>query len=360
MTAWGRGARSASFAPGEATLRGLSADKLAPVYFIVGESPWLKEKLTLRLRDTAVPEAWRSTDAETVWAGEVTEAQVADSAGTPPFGSKRRFLLVRRAEEFRFKRRGPKREVASSPLVEYLGSPSPFTVLVLVSEGRGAAEWEGDALFEAARKAGMAVQCEPPREEELLDWIEEHANALGLKLAPGAAGELAERTGGGDQMRLERELEKLAAWMGGEGRAIGPGDVAALTGEAAPPSVFQFLDSLFVERSVDRGLVFLKRLLADMHPLQLHALLVGQLRKLVALAEAMRQGHNDYQIAREVKLPYTLVSRLGMMVNRTKPERFAELMKALADAESALKRGADGRAVLEGLVLELCAGGAGN
>ena len=374
---------------GETALAALSASNLKPAYFLVGDHAWMRARITKRIMDLAVPEQWRSMNAETMWADEVAEARVADVAVTPPFGSPRRFILVRGVEAYRGgapaeerageasasdagdgdapgdggeapdrpvarKRRTKAGKAETSPLVECLERPSPQTVLVLTSEKRDLKWWAGDALFEAAERAGAVVGCVRPVDPR--PWLSREAAELGARLEPDAAEELIERAGT-DPLQLARELEKLVCYGGAGGTVpmtITAEHVQALTGETAFPSVFEYLDALFVERSPARGLSLLARLLEESHPLRLHAMLLGQLRKLVALKGALNDGLTDWQIVGKIKLPYALVGSLKMKVARTRPERFAALLRALAQAERELKRGREGRAVLEDLTLECC------
>jgi hypothetical protein len=82
--------------------------------------------------------------------------------------------------------------------------------------------------------------------------------------------------------------------------------------------------------------------------------MLTQLRKLIALKAALAGGLSKWQIASSIRLPAHLVDRLAMVVGRTPAVRFAELLRAMAAAETSLKRGGDGRDVLEALVLEVC------
>ena len=366
---------------GEEALRGLSAlnpnpspkDKLKPVYLLAGDHAWLREKLAAKLRELTVPDKWRSMNAETVWADETAEAEAADMARTPPFGSDRRFLLIRNVEAYRGDsassqdsafssgaaagkpRRRPRGAPAEfSPLLECVRDPSPSAVLVLLSERWDFRRWEEDELFTAVGESGAIAECMRPHGESLRGWIAEEARSLGMPLEDGAVQELVERTGE-DPLLLRRELEKLASYVD-EGRTVTIQNVLALTGELATPDVFHFLDVLFVERKPGRALSLLARLIQDpdMHPLRLHALLVTQMRKMIALKGAQASGLNKWEMARQIRLPPSLVDSLGLMVRRTSSERLAELVSSLAGAETDLKRGHDGREVLEGLILNCC------
>jgi len=337
---------------GRDVLLSLSEAGIEPSYFLIGPNAWLMERIFVRLRQLAVPGPAGDINAETIWAGETGEEVVGDFARTPPFGGGRRFILVRDAGEYRPKGRSGRKQAEDPPLAAYLRNPMPTTVLVLADGHWEVDDWEGHALFEAALRAGVVAECARPTPGELRDWLASRAGEMGMKLEPGVSEEMMERVGE-EQFVLERELEKMAAWTGGRA-PVSHEDIAALTGDVAPPSVFRFLDVLFVERHAGRALAMLGKLLFEMHPLQLHSLLAGQIRKLIHLKSALEEGLPQGAIAARVKLPYRLVPSLGLMVKRVSGRRFAELLRALATAEAALKRGRDGRIILEGLVLECC------
>jgi DNA polymerase-3 subunit delta len=231
-------------------------------------------------------------------------------------------------------------------------SPEPTSVLVLSSEKWDLRRWEADELHAAVGEVGEVVPCLRPGGEALLGWLAREATALGIEMDRAAAAELADRTGE-DSLALYRELQKLACHAG-EGGRVSVEDVLALTGELAAPSIFHFLDVLFVERRRSRAMSLLSKLLREMHPLRLHTMLLSQLRKIIALKGACENNLSVGAVAAQVKLPVHLVSQLRLMAQRTPYGRFAELLRLLAMAEARLKRGGDGRQVLEGLVLECC------
>lgn len=333
------------------------------VCLLAGADGWTRERLVARLREAAVVREWRDSATETVWADEVAEAVAVESAMTPPFGAPRKAVVVRRVEAWRpggakKKGRGRKAKAAAdapSPLLDYARDPAPTTALILVSEKWEPEAWEADDLGKlvlALGDRGACVDCTPPRGESMATWLEGEARQMGNELDRAAAMELVERAGEGTLL-LHSELEKLAAHAGRGGRITMEG-VRELTGEQAIPDVFQFLDVLFVERRPGRALAMLARLMTEEHPLKLNALMLTQLKKLLAFKAALAGGMSPGSAAAKVRVPYWLAERLGLMVRRTPRERFASLLEALATSETSLKRGGDGRVVMESLVLRIC------
>jgi len=343
---------------GPRTMRGaeaetrITADSLAPVYFLYGENAWARNLALTRLKQVCVPDEWKSVDSAMIWADETPEGEAVMTASTAPFGGLRRLTVVRRVEVYRGEGRGRAKKPVRSPLVEYVADPSDSGILVLVSDLWEAKKWEGDALFAAAGKSGCMVECMEPSAQGMEAWIAAEARSSGITMSPAAVGELLDRTGE-DTLRLKLELDKLTAYLAGR-KAAGVEDVLAVTGDLAPPSVFEFLDVLFVERNAARAFPLLSRLMNEMHPLLLHSHLVGQVRKLIALKDALKKGGPSYGIAKQIRIPVRLVERLGMMVRRTPTAAFARLLESLAWSEGVLKRGGNPRWVMEELVLKCC------
>ena len=346
-----------------APLLAAGKQQVPTVCLLAGADGWTKERLVARLREAAVETEWRDSATESVWADEVAEAAVVDSAMTPPFGAPRKAVVVRRVESWRpggakKKGRGRKSKAAvdpPSPLLQYLHDPSPTTALILVSEKWEPEKWEADELgklVEVLGDRGACVECVPPKGQAMATWLEGEAAIMGNTLDRAAAMELVERAGEGTLL-LHSELEKLAVHAGRGGRITMEG-VRELTGEQVLPNIFQFLDVLFVERRPGRALAMLARLMTEEHPLKLHTMMLNHLKKLLALKAAMAGGMSPGSAASRANVPYWLAERLGMMVQRTPRERFARLLGALADSETALKRGGDGRVVMETFVLKVC------
>lgn len=357
---------------GAEVLATLSEQTLRPVYFLVGDDGWTRSRLVTAIRDLSVDAAWRSMNVETLWADESSEASVADAAMTPPFGAARKFVGVRGVEAWRGgasaaagesgddddepaaprKRRSKASKSEVTPMVAAIRGASPECVLLLTSEKKPLDWWAGDALFEAAVAAKGVVLCDAPPGDGLRAWVAQRSRDAGVPMEPAAAAELVERMGA-DPVGLANEAAKLAVFARGS-KAVTLEDVKALTGDVSLPSVFEYLDALFVERSPARALTLLARLLEDWHPLAVHAMLLGQMRKIVAVKGALAAGMGNGQIAGSVRLPFATVERLKVVLQRTSGPRLAVLLRALSSAEQALKRSQDGRAVLETLTLECC------
>lgn len=124
-------------------------------------------------------------------------------------------------------------------LEEYLGRPSPTTVLVLVGD-----EVKRDSgLAKAVGKAGEVLVYDLPkrgRKADLPRWVEAQLRDRGVLIEPDAARALVELVGE-NAHELAGEVDKLATWANGE--RIGERDVLALVPPRAEAPPFDLTDA---------------------------------------------------------------------------------------------------------------------
>jgi DNA polymerase III delta subunit len=184
-------------------------------------------------------------------------------------------------------------------LLEALTLVAPGNALVVLGAADGAVRGPAPKrLADAIAAAGGAVrQFKAPKAGALAGWVEAEARDRGLHLGPGAAKALAERVGGfvteGDAERTQQtrlasmELDKLALYRGTA--PITSDDVAALTAEAVPGSVWAFTDAVGL-RQTERALESLDRLLEGTPEPVLLAVLHRRVRELIETADGLSQG----------------------------------------------------------------------
>src|SRR5450756_74004 len=102
-----------------------SIEKLKSVYFIYGDEELLMEEALERLRQLLSSEVDPDFNLEVLDASEVGVENIIDSAETVPLMSPRRLVIAREVDKISRKEQGR--------LAEYIESPNPATVLVLVA-----------------------------------------------------------------------------------------------------------------------------------------------------------------------------------------------------------------------------------
>jgi DNA polymerase III delta subunit len=195
-------------------------------------------------------------------------------------------------------------------------------------------------------RSGRVVACVAPRRDELRAWIVAHAGELGSKIEMRAAELLAERIGGqvwesdierGEQTRVaDSELGKLAAYA--DGRAISADDVAALTADTRPASVFAITNALD-RREPAAAAEALRRALAEGQPvLRITASLAGRVSDLIVARDLAARHTAPAEITRRMgRGNARMAGRLVEAARRYQGEELEAMLRGLFEADLAIK-----------------------
>ena len=206
---------------------------------------------------------------------------VAASAGTPPFLTEQRVVVVRNLGRFT--------SDEARALTGYLQVPLDTTALVLASSGAPPKH-----LLDAMKSAGATIRdTDPPsRAKDRRLWFDEQLALSGLRLDPPATAMVLEQLGE-DVGRLASVLATLESTFGGE-RRLGVDEVRPFLGEAGSVPPWDLTDA------IDRGdaaaaLVTLRRMVrsGDRHPLQVMAVLHGHYARMLRLDGAPVHGERE-------------------------------------------------------------------
>jgi DNA polymerase-3 subunit delta len=241
-----------------------------PVYYLVGEDDFLKERASRDLADAAVDPATRDFNLE-VRRGADLDAETLDALlSTPPMLAERRVVVLREVDKLK---KAP-REL----LERYLERPAADTVLVLVSPSGVKAE---KALSDRA----TTVDFVPLDGERLPNWVTYQAQTLGRAITPEAVALLIEAVGG-ELAQLAIELEKLASYAP---QAIDGSAVAAVVGVRRGESLGDLLDAVAAR---DAGLSL------ELIPLVLQQPKISAVSIVMALTvQSLALGHAEAALA---------------------------------------------------------------
>jgi DNA polymerase-3 subunit delta len=201
-----------------------------PVVLIVGDDEHEKTALAVAAGDM-VEEDLRAFNVERLYATDksVTPMSVIEAARTLPMLASRRIVIVLAAEKLLV----PKKKGAAEddqeggdvePLIDYFGSPSPETTLILVCSPGETPDAiplpKNLRITKAVAAAATVVTCsgldggkDPSR------WVQERAKAAGLEIDRQAVAKLVDLAGG-DPGRLRADVEKLLLFASGSGKVM--------------------------------------------------------------------------------------------------------------------------------------------
>jgi DNA polymerase-3 subunit delta len=342
--------------PYEELVRGIRAGRVACAYLLAGPDGLQRAEVLAALSERVGPFGVRRAAGEAVAPGDVVAwLRTPSLAGArlvvvddPPWvlpapgGGEDDRAPARRADA------GARGEAAEEPLVRYLDAPAPGAVLALVARS------EADGRRRLTRKIaerGVWLQAVAPRERDGAAWLRARCRAAGLELAAEAFEVLAARLTGATCERMAAEVEKLRTYAAGGH----PLDRAALD-RLVPPEpqerVYDLVDAALAGRG-GQALRMAQALLAQGEPAaRLLAALAGQLRAVVAVADACAGGARPEEAAGRLGL-HPFVARKALdQARRLPPEAALAAAEAVWRAEWALKSGrADEAAAVDQAVL---------
>ena len=312
--------------------------ELLPAYLIVGPDELKRRQAVTRLK-ARVDGPFAAFNLEEVAAsGDLAPEDVLSSLNTLPMGGERRVVVIEPADKL------PK--PVSEAIVSYLSDPNPSCTLALVSEKLA----RTTRLYKAVAKVGKraVIDCAAKKGRDLPPYVQKLAAAHGVSIGADAARELVARVGESTTM-LDMQLSSLAALLGGSG-TITREFVEANVARVVEVKPWEFLNCL-AARDAQRALGLYR--LLDGSPIGLLALVTGRLRELICARSLAARGEG-HALAATLKKQDWQVRDYPAWARRYADGELERLLAACAEAELALKSGADGDATLVPLISRIC------
>jgi len=196
-------------------------DRLAAGYVFYGEEDYLAEEFIRRLKRALISPDAQGFNLERFDLAVMRWPDIIDTARTVPFFfSPWRIVVVRAVEENREGKearegKGSSRKLSSLDekiIREYFRSPASRTVLVVVITGRVKKTHSLVKFFDSLSGGAVVLkEVRPLKKGDLHAWMMQRLASLGKSATPEALGRL-EEVAGSDLRRIDRELEKIAAF----------------------------------------------------------------------------------------------------------------------------------------------------
>jgi DNA polymerase-3 subunit delta len=215
-------------------------------------------------------------------------------------------------------------------IVDYLKDPSPGSDLILLGKKLGARE----RLLSAVKNSGEVHAFDQPTGKALIRWLVGHANEMDLDLPEDVAEDLTNRCSG-DKMRLLKETEKLALYVGD--RTTTHDDVAALCPPDVQSNIFAFVDAL-AAGELDRALALLEGLISTAEPPLRLTFMIRRQFQLVARARALLdRGIPQKELSSTLKVPPFVARKLEEQGRKLDEEDLERALVLIQHLEGGLK-----------------------
>ena len=325
---------------------------LAPLYLIVGEEAYLRDRAVWTIRSAAkqcsgVAEGSSESDEQffnydVLYADETDAIEVLTIAQEISFFAARRLVIMTWAEKL------PARE--GEALIPYFHNPSETTTLVIVSAKLdGRLKW-----VQQIKKHAMVIDCTPLYENQRVGWVAKQAAQAGIKLEENALHMLKELSAEGLYV-THNELQKLSAYLP-SGVCGSVQDVEAIRGMEPGASVFDLSEAIGSGESGKSLSIIAKNLEVGEAPLRILGALIWQVRRVWKAKSLLQQGVAQSKIAREVGIPPFRSAEFFRQVQHWSEPQLRLAWDEFCQADSALKGSASAspRRVLDALVISLC------
>ena len=169
---------------------------LAPVYFLMGEEPYYIDKLIKLFSENILNNEEKELNQIIVYGKETTTEQIISQAKQFPFGSERRVIIIKEAQDLK--------NIES--LDSYIEKPQPNTILIIAYKGKSIDKRK--KFGKTLAKKCIVFESKKLYENKVPVWISEYVNKRGYKISNEATLVLAEHLGS-NLTKIENELEKL-------------------------------------------------------------------------------------------------------------------------------------------------------
>lgn len=334
--------------------RDIKGGRIAPIYVLYGTEQYLMDELVRMMEAAVLDEASRDFNYSVHDMREVPVQTALQDAETFPFMGEKRLIRARQALFLTGVKQTGSVEHDLEQVLGYAANPPDYSVLVF--EVNQPKLDERKKVVKALKEAGVVIECAQLGERALVEWVLRQAQRYEVSIEPDAA-ELLLAMSGTKLRQLDKELEKMAAYVGA-GREITVETVEKLATRELEHDIFRLIDCisrLRIEEAL-RMYYDLQRLNVGSsetrgggEPLKILSLLARQFRILLQIKTLAPRGYSQQQIASILGIhPY--VAKLAAEQARSFSENaLKNILHRLAKEDIRIKTGQ----IEKGLALEL-------
>jgi DNA polymerase-3 subunit delta len=267
------------------------------------------------------------------------------AAETLPFGSDKRYVIVKEAQRLT--------AAEVKQLVRYMEDPAESSLLILAAVELKATS----SLVKAVEKKGRVREV-TKRRDQIPGWTRSRFKARGLQVSGKAIAYLQEALGE-DLMAIEGAVEKISLYHEGE-EAVELEEVVLLVTPSAEKYMYELVDRVALG-DADQALKLLRRLLQQGGRTTYILSALSRHFRMLLLYQALREdGRQEADVIAYMKLPknkaWMVSKKFKPQVARFDEDRLAQALSLLVKVDTGIKTGEmDGDFALELAVTGLTA-----
>lgn len=317
------------------TIKDLENHKIFPVYLLYGNEPFLLQNAQQKIVNAVLDKPEYDLTYSVVDLENIPVQNAVHDAETFPFFGEKKVLVLKNASFFKAVPDKSTVDHDLGILAEYLKNPVDYTVLIMVCPNE-----KIDArkkIVKLIQEHGQVVECQKPKEKELYQWIQVMSGELNLKLDRNVVSLLAEEVGT-DLMALQKEMEKLSLFSGGDG-LITMEDAEPLISHHAQATGFKMLDAIMNHELKEAIRIFKDLRKQNEEPIALLALLASQVRLILQCKLMKNKGYTQNQMAKQLQVhPFRVKMALDRETYFSLDELY-HMIDRLTGTDDRIKRG---------------------
>ncbi|ERI07971.1 DNA polymerase III subunit delta [Aneurinibacillus aneurinilyticus] len=284
-------------------VRDIKQGNIAPVYVFYGTEQYIVDETVRLIEACVLDEASRDFNYSAYDLRETPVQTVLQDAETFPFMGEKRVIRASYAlflTGSKLPSGAPEHDMDA--LGAYIENPPDYSVLILeVAQDKLD---ERKKVVKALKKNSIMVECAPLKEAALADWVVRQAKRYHVGM-DAAAADLLIAMSGTHLRQLDKEIEKLAAYVGEDGEITEP-IVEKLATRELEHDIFRLIDKiarLQIEEAM-RMYYDLQQLntgssetKGEGEPLKILTLLARQFRILLQIKTLQPRGYSQQQMA---------------------------------------------------------------
>jgi DNA polymerase-3 subunit delta len=271
----------------------LKQKKILPVYYLFGEDDYSMELTLEEIEKTVQPFISSDFDKETFYGESQTFVNIISLASTFPFGSEKKLIIFKQTEKVKDKKE----------LISYIKSPSDFTVLVCLHDGKiSSADSEP---YKTLSLNGFLFEAKELKGKNLIEWLIARVEKKGKILSYENA-QLLTDIAGENRNILESQLEKIFLFLG-DNKEITIESIRYLSTSSKEYTIFDLQNAIGKKNKTNAFKVVFNLLKNGMESIQIIAMLNKYFTSLARLNELTANKTPEYTIARIIGThPYYL------------------------------------------------------
>ena len=331
----------------------IACGQLKPIYLIYGDEAWLMEEAVQKLIAIVEPQggewSWEILD------GALTDADtaVAKARESSLFGTTR-LIAIKNINWLEPKGKGNDAKGgvkdASTPLLEYLATPSPDTCLALTVRGDVDKRRK---LVQIIQKKGRLVECATPKGNERDAWLAQRFKIAGMKVERRAIAHISVNCANLSQMASE--ADKLMLYCA-DTQEIALADALAIVPESSVLTVFELTDAAATKNAAKACESYRRLLRQGEEQQKIFGLLAAQFRNILLVQDLQKRGATSAVIVRELGLHPYVVEKCASISRAFSQRQLIKVLEMLLAADIANKSGrGELEQLLETVILRICA-----